>query len=602
MLDVPAQPKLFLVSFQGYSQKHLKEGLHMLRETSWSTRIVEQCHASATMLHRRHPTLEGPSLALRAYFHSLRTLFHPSKQERDAVDSNRKLQNLLHTKRRKITARNLFCKDLYDAARDLKGGPLTKDEQKGVFSKHAAAFQNMSSDELHAYESRAIELTADREMSLDEDIAGLISSQEIIQARTKAENAMMGLLNTLSATRLQDDDLCSLDMLLKESSPWRGGRWRDYLYHSPAQPDESTKQRLEGVPFSFKSAAQKHIPEFVRVIAKARNELLGSVLCATDVEGNCAYYLIVLAVQSPMSLDLVPLRRQACRLGARPSGEKSQGLLNRAASLWQYEFSVTPLRIIPHTALETQEAEYSVICECRFFTASTIVSEMDPVPIEDFQQEVVRATTATRESHPSSSTVSADDLARHPWLAEYLPSAAVEHDTHTRPNPSSVAARRIEDADEDLLQRAVEDLAEKRKHWHIDEPNTSAAFVVELRGGRWSMAVLGQSLERFIAKAVLPEAKAFCLKQSFPLTASFNINKYGEGSASKLAHLWAERLHQLFALYTERNAECQRATDADLEMCVPDEGVRAWLAEVVKDSATGVRAAEIMQLTLTVRE
>eukprot|EP00971_Amphidinium_carterae_P198236 3934403-Amphidinium_carterae.1 len=55
----------------------------------------------------------------------------------------------------------------------------------------------------------------------------------------------------------------------------------------------------------------------MRIIASARDDLLGSVLCVKDAQGNMLYYLIVLAIQSPMTLDLVPLRRLSCRVRAR---------------------------------------------------------------------------------------------------------------------------------------------------------------------------------------------------------------------------------------------------------------------------------------------
>ena len=76
----------------------------LIKETSFSTILVEQAHASGAQLMHRHHQLETASLVCRMTVHNCRTLFDPSpfeKQEQRLLslldDVQRQVANTRHT-------------------------------------------------------------------------------------------------------------------------------------------------------------------------------------------------------------------------------------------------------------------------------------------------------------------------------------------------------------------------------------------------------------------------------------------------------------------------------------------------------------------------
>ncbi len=79
---------------QGGFEHEVVKGLELLKEAAMTTVLVEQAHASAAQLMRRHQQLGMDGMCARSTVHNARSLFHPSKFEQQEQNLFRMLDNL----------------------------------------------------------------------------------------------------------------------------------------------------------------------------------------------------------------------------------------------------------------------------------------------------------------------------------------------------------------------------------------------------------------------------------------------------------------------------------------------------------------------------
>eukprot|EP00971_Amphidinium_carterae_P089380 1769027-Amphidinium_carterae.1 len=99
---------------------------------------------------------------------------------------------------------------------------------------------------------------------------------------------------------------------LEHGRPCSKETWRMCTYKAPAEPTDDEKARLASVPYNF-DHVKRPVPDWVRMVAHAREYLVGSVLVEEIPDADTRYYYIALAVQSPMSIELVPLKLRPLR-------------------------------------------------------------------------------------------------------------------------------------------------------------------------------------------------------------------------------------------------------------------------------------------------
>ena len=68
----------------------------LTRETSLTTTLVEQAHASGAMITNRHPQIEQAQLISRMTVHNCRAIFAPGKYEKQLLRLNTLLSKLDH--------------------------------------------------------------------------------------------------------------------------------------------------------------------------------------------------------------------------------------------------------------------------------------------------------------------------------------------------------------------------------------------------------------------------------------------------------------------------------------------------------------------------
>eukprot|EP00971_Amphidinium_carterae_P011411 224631-Amphidinium_carterae.1 len=167
-------------------------------------------------------------------------------------------------------------------------------------------------------------------------------------------------------------------------------------------------------------------------------------------------------------------------------------------------------------------------------------------------------------------------------------------------DPAGRSTRKIEvDADEDELEKAVNELAEQRKMWGVETTPESAHFATHLRGGRWSMAVLGQAIERFVSAALTNEAKEFCKREGLALTASFSVSRYGASDGAQLAKLWTNHMELLFLTMTDTDGVDERTVLVELGNAAVDESLAVWYEGLAATGVSRKRAEEILSISVS---
>eukprot|EP00974_Lingulodinium_polyedra_P087401 8471520-Lingulodinium_polyedra.AAC.1 len=95
----------------GYNEKLLQEGVMMLAEAPWSTRLVEQAHGSTACVHRLHKEYGLEALSARSYLHQARHMFVPDKDALALERAQAQTEAFRKTLNRCVTGRNVFFRE-----------------------------------------------------------------------------------------------------------------------------------------------------------------------------------------------------------------------------------------------------------------------------------------------------------------------------------------------------------------------------------------------------------------------------------------------------------------------------------------------------------
>ena len=142
-------------------------------------------------------------------------------------------------------------------------------------------------------------------------------------------------------------------------------------------------------------------------------------------------------------------------------------------------------------------------------------------------------------------------------------------------------SRRIDaEADEDLMERACQELHEARKNWAGTLEGAGQDFAAELRGGRWTQAVAKKPFDAFAGKAVTSKAKEFCQQHDLPLMMSFAIGKYSQEGAAVLAAAYVSKMQALLDSWEEHGSATEVPADSSVHWEEP-QGLLDFMATLL---------------------
>jgi hypothetical protein len=137
-------------------------------------------------------------------------------------------------------------------------------------------------------------------------------------------------------------------------------------------------------------------------------------------------------------------------------------------------------------------------------------------------------------------------------------------------------------------------VGEKRLEVLQEEDDTEGEnFYVTVRGGAWTLAHRGEVYDSFAAQARAGDARYFCRTYGLNVVVTFSVARYGDLSASLLAHEWCRRLEYFFGLWMAQDDWLYRFTDADVSSYHPKDEFVDFFLGLPLDSPTMARASEV---------
>ena len=124
--------KIWALANMDFPREQLVEGVRLLQHVGWTSTIVEQQHASATMVRRVHPTYGLQMICSRALLHTARLFYSVDPLDRELHKLELKLQEQLARTPRAAPANAI----LFQKVMDLKGymGSRVAQDQRAIRS------------------------------------------------------------------------------------------------------------------------------------------------------------------------------------------------------------------------------------------------------------------------------------------------------------------------------------------------------------------------------------------------------------------------------------------------------------------------------------
>ena len=109
--------KVWLLAYGDFPLEEVAEGLELLRHISWSSATVEQQHASAAQVHRRHHMYGMNALTSRALVHTARLFWAVRPVDKQISVLEQKLQEELRRAPLRVRAQGMFFREASSALR-----------------------------------------------------------------------------------------------------------------------------------------------------------------------------------------------------------------------------------------------------------------------------------------------------------------------------------------------------------------------------------------------------------------------------------------------------------------------------------------------------
>ena len=157
-------------------------------ETSLTTVMVEQFHASGAQIMHRHPQLEHDALTCRMTVHHSRTLFYTApfdKQEAKLLSLLEDINEQMANSSRHTGPRQVYTKILVSHAKALgaRMGPSHHAIRRSAFKHHDKGVRRLSGDELSVLRRHASAMITTKLDTLSESRDHVLGQLEMLRIR-----------------------------------------------------------------------------------------------------------------------------------------------------------------------------------------------------------------------------------------------------------------------------------------------------------------------------------------------------------------------------------------------------------------------------------
>ena len=316
-------------------------GIALFKETSFSIHIIEQAHASGSLLMRRHPMLETGSLVCRMTVHNCRVLFSHCLFEKQLshleslIDRITNQMGNVH----RTGAKQMYLKALIEEVKSNRfpGGSADFGVRRSIFKEHSKHFDELGPGQVAALRLRASAFNTKKINNLSECREHVVAQMNLLKAR-RQEQLKHGKINHMDSVRF-----CSADYI-KFAELWPQYEANDCharLLRPPNGLPASLKLQLDGI----QAAATVGKP--------ARPAWLGMMVSHRDAFSGCGFYSDSVHPSRDVIFKLLLSIGQPQRLVFLECRKKPLGLSTMTA-YGRYEYEA--FRFVDHSRVPWVEA------------------------------------------------------------------------------------------------------------------------------------------------------------------------------------------------------------------------------------------------------
>eukprot|EP00971_Amphidinium_carterae_P347874 6490111-Amphidinium_carterae.1 len=269
----------------GYSDILLLDALKLMKEIAFTTAVVEQAHASATVMRCQHFMYQKEILCCRAFMHTLRTLFTQDETDIRTSKLAHRVHQIKNRQPQKVNLKALFMRDIFGSEGFSTSGVGTR------YGSLSMAERLRYEEAAHHEQQRSMErLEAELEH---------IRAQQVLHDQRDAEMfRLRGNPMRLSSARLSSEELESLAAKVS-GSEFKGQRLEHRRIASMQSPLVPTPQRMAELDLHSPPQPRAHtLPQWLRDLCAMRKHTAGAVIAVKSTESTF-YYWTLFASLSP---------------------------------------------------------------------------------------------------------------------------------------------------------------------------------------------------------------------------------------------------------------------------------------------------------------
>ena len=587
----------------GINQADLQDAIRLLGQVGWTTKGVEEQHASLAHLHRAHPDIDATHLSLRAYIHACRVFWRPDRSHARLDRLQKLLQKTRERRGRHISGENIFFKELHGRVRSrMTGHGARAGVQQHILKQSRIRWGQLGARQKQRYRLMAREATQTKlaENKMEEE--ALRTQIQMAATDLEEEKKRKQGLNALSACRFSAH---SKQVLIEHHGS--SSLTRDALQHFTdrlGQPPAALSQdEVHGLEAHQPDHHPPELPDWGRVLCHHRDLFKDCVIRHRHGWTDKAW-LFLCGLQKPYVGHWLPVRPMltSVLLGERCGVVKNTEAVavDDATHIWRHHWSYGSG---VHYLVEWSElpgsdevSSLEVIPHAHFLGRQQVVSDSEPVPWMEFTKGL-----PARQGNRSQSRklkASEDLLQAHPWLSEVLgdPQAAAHgSQSSDSSDDESAQIQGLQHTDE-AIEAAWKELQDKRSELSDAASTDTGHFAISIRGGAYTFKKAGVAADCVVCFARDSLAKSFCREFKLQQMYSFAFKKFTEPAAMKMAAEVCARLEHWYALHLELVDDTADFTDEMLATYTGQDAFESWCGELSHGSATALRASAIQAM------
>ena len=544
-------------------------------EVHWSTVVVEQGHASATLVKRAHPGYSSLTISIRSHLHMLRTLFAQPPVLRAERHSEQRLALLVKKVPQRVHGRHMFFKELVkETQQQLPPDQVLKREDLArLMQRCSQQWKELSPSEQAFYNRQA----TNRAHAQQKALADEIQETKAHLARLRHDKLSQDILDKashlrLSSCRFEAQDLQKLEALLASpafSKAASMGKLKTML-EPPLPPKAKAQSVLEQVEVVSvpQTASKEHRKPWLSQACQSRDDLRHCALLFESDSGRQHAYAFLFATQRPYRAHFVSLSRISDRV-LPPTPPDGVPLSHAFSSVPNHLFAVQQGQYVTDQDMEVQVQDEPWVLPCLAFRANhTADAHCLAVPWGQALSKhsaPTRAPGEDREPQAKKQKVHHELLEKHPWLRNHLRKKSA---TPARAADTTAGSSRRSNVpatlSEEGYNQAFASLEAQRRAWQANHSRPSEDFRTTMLGGAWTLQNVGVTADAIKGYAANKDSQQFCVRFHMPKMQTFTIRKFTEIDASALALFWCAKMQHYYNLWTEQQDQHMVWTDTHL--------------------------------------